>query len=154
MTSLWRNPWAWALLGWIGLIFFSSTSFAGDEGERAFTHLCQMLMPQLHTGAPSYGAVHFLAHKTIHISLFLVLGILFWKVLPNVRRKIAIILLLGAVVGSCSELLQVFFPERDPAISDVLINIGGTALGITISVVFVRIQGDTGRRRKAEVSHA
>jgi VanZ family protein len=151
MTSLRRNPWAWALLGWIGLIFFSSTSFAGDEGERAFTHLCQILMPQLHSGAGPYGAAHFLAHKTIHISLFSVLGILFWKVLPNVRRKIAIILLLGAVVGSCSELLQAFFPERDPAISDVLINIGGTALGITISMGLVRIQAHIRRACKAEV---
>ncbi len=42
------------------------------------------------------------------------------------------ILLCGAIVGSCSEYLQRFFPDRDPAIRDVLINIGGTALGLLI----------------------
>lgn len=144
----------WVLLGWMGVIFFSSTSFAADEGERAFTNLCQMIMPHWHKGAGSYGAAHFVAHKIIHVFLFSVLGILLWKVLPEVRWKIALILLLGALVGSCSELLQSFFPERDPAISDVLINTGGTALGITISIVFTRFRARSHSSRDAEFSRA
>jgi len=31
--------------------------------------------------------------------------------------------------------LQRFFPGRDPALRDVLINVGGTALGVAASVL-------------------
>ena len=50
-----------------------------------------------------------------------------------------VIVLCGALVGLCSEFLQRFFPDRDPAIRDVIINICGTALGLAICAVVIRM---------------
>ncbi len=91
-----------------------------------------MFLSQLRPNSSPYGVIHLLADKSVHVGLFCVLAILLWKALPNTARKPLIILAIGALVGSCSEFLQRFFPDRDPAIRDVLINIGGTALGILL----------------------
>jgi VanZ family protein len=67
-----------------------------------------------------------------------VLAVLLWQALRHSEKKIWFILLSGAAVGSCSEFLQRFFPGRDPAIRDVLINIGGTAIGIAFCIVVTK----------------
>jgi len=135
-----RIPWAWLLCGWIGVIFFSSTSLAGEKSEQAFGFLSEIFQMRLQTGTPSERVVHLLADKSVHIGLFCVLGILLWKTLPNAKRKIAVVLFWGAIIGSCSEFLQSFFPGRDPAISDVLINVAGTAIGMTIILAIARLR--------------
>jgi len=154
MSFFWKNRWVWVVCGWIAVIFFSSTSVAGQQSERAFNYLSDMLLPQLERGTSSYGAVHLLADKSVHLFLFSMLGILLWKAVANVGHKIAIILLIGAIVGSCSEFLQRFFPDRDPAITDVLINVGSTAIGVGISLGFVKLHARLIRRRKAELIEA
>lgn len=123
------NAWAWAALAWVGVIFFSSSSLAGQSSEEAFSALSRILT-QLQPGTTSYNVVHLLADKSVHIGLFAVLAVLLWGALRNTSKKIAWILLIGAFVGTCSELLQNFFPGRDPAIRDVFINIAGTAVGL------------------------
>ncbi len=83
-------------------------------------------------GQPSTGLFHLLVDKGFHVSLFCVLAILLWFALPRGPDKQLWIVGCGAVVGSCSEFLQRFFPDRDPAIRDVFINIGGTVLGVLL----------------------
>ncbi len=140
MTFPRLNLWALAVLGWIGVIFFSSTSLAAEWCEHAFSFLSGILFGHLRTDDPSYGLLHLLADKGLHVMMFLILATLLWKLLSNSQWKIARILLAGALVGSCSEFLQRFFPGRDPAITDVLINIGGTAIGIVLSLALARRQ--------------
>ncbi len=142
------NAWIWAVLLWIGVIFFSSTSLASEWAEEFFRAISGILFGQLTTDPSSYGLIHLLADKGFHVSLFCVLAVLLWLALPNMARKSWIIVLCGALVGSCSEFLQRFFPDRDPAIRDVIINIGGTALGLAVCVAVVRMQGQ--RRTPAE----
>ena len=86
----------------------------------------------MQAGDSVYSFVHLLADKGFHVTLFLVLAVLLWKALPPGSWKVAGILILGAIMGSASEFLQSFFPGRDPAIRDVLINIAGTAIGATL----------------------
>jgi VanZ family protein len=117
---------------WVGLIFFSSTSLASEWAEEAFSYLSRLLLPGVHPHSHTYDWMHLLADKGFHVALFCVLAILLWRALPNISRKILVILAFGAVVGMCSEFLQRFFPGRDPAIRDVLINIAGTALGLIL----------------------
>ena len=137
------NPWAVAVFAWIGVIFFSSTSIAGEWSEIVFTSIAGLLFGNLRTEDTSYGLVHLLADKGFHVALFCVLAILLWNLFSNSRWKEARILIAGAVVGSCSEFLQRFFPGRDPAIRDVLINIGGTALGIAAMLTMARLRSRT-----------
>ena len=127
------NRWRWAVLGWIGVIFFSSTSAAGQFSEQGFRYLSQAFLGQAPAKTQSYNLFHLLADKSVHVTLFCVLAMLLWKAIPASPRKGLLILLCGVIVGSCSEFLQRFFPDRDPALRDVLINIGGSALGLLIS---------------------
>lgn len=136
------NPWWFAVVAWIGVIAFSSTSAAGEGSEEAFTSIWSILVRYLHSAVRDYGiygTIHFIADKGVHVTMFAVLAILLWKAIPQWHWKAVAIIVAGAFVGSGSEFLQRFFPDRDPAIRDVLINIGGTALGIGICILILRI---------------
>lgn len=128
---------------WIGVIFFSSTSLAAQWCEKAFRFLAAILFSHLHANDSSYGIIHLLADKSVHVGLFLVLGLLLWHALPNAQWKIARIILFGAAVGSASEFLQRFFPGRDPAVRDVLINVAGTAVGVGVCLAWIKYRSRT-----------
>lgn len=132
------SPWWLAVAAWLGVIAFSSTSAAGQDSEQAFYSLSSILFRYLHSNYSEYRIVHFLADKGVHVTLFAVLAILLWQALRPVHWKIIAILAAGGLVGSGSEFLQSFYPDRDPAIRDVVINIGGTAIGILICFVVSR----------------
>ena len=132
------NRWTWASIAWVGVIFFSSTSLALHLCESAFEQVTTILFGGQVARQPSYGAWHLIADKGLHVTLFLILGLLLWRAIPDVRWKAGWVLALGLVVGSCSEFLQSFFPDRDPALRDVLINVCGTALGVGVSLAVAR----------------
>jgi VanZ family protein len=90
----------------------------------------------IQAGDSVYRVIHLLADKGFHVTLFSILAVLLWRAIPAGPRKIISILLVGGIVGSISEGLQSFFPGRDPAIRDVLINIAGTAFGIALITRF------------------
>ena len=90
-------------------------------------------MSSLPRDSNSFGVIHLVADKGLHVTLFAVLGILLFQAITNPRRKIVQILLFGLIVGCCSEYLQSFFPDRDPAIRDVFINLAGTGVGVLVS---------------------
>ena len=145
------NFWGWSAVAWVGVIFFSSSSLAGKSSEDAFSALSRLLLAQLQPGTPPYQIVHLLADKSVHIGLFAIFAVLLWKASADTRRRIGWILLLGAVTGTCSEILQSFFPGRDPAFTDVLINIAGTALGISISAMLSNLHA-SGRLPRLRLS--
>ncbi len=123
------------MIAWIGVIFFSSTSIASDWCEQLYSYLCGLLYSGAQPGDASYDWMHFLADKGLHVTMFFILAVLLWKAIPAGSGKVMGILLAGLVIGSCSEFLQLFFPGRDPAIRDVFINLGGTALGLLLSTI-------------------
>jgi VanZ family protein len=139
MSSSQSNNWVWAVVAWIGVIFFSSTSLASKWAESTFSFLSRELLRRLGPNSSSYGIVHLLADKGFHVSLFLILAILLWITLGKNTNKVWQILGTGFVIGSCSEFLQRFFPDRDPAIRDVLINFGGTTLGVLVCLVLTKL---------------
>jgi len=124
-----------AVVGWIGVIFFSSTSTASRWCEAAFSYLSWMFISGLPRNSSRYGLIHLAADKGLHLTLFVVLAALLFQAMANPHHKIVRILLFGLVVGCCSEFLQSFFPDRYPAILDVLINLAGTAFGVLVSRV-------------------
>ena len=130
--------WWVAVVGWIGVIFFSSTSTASRWCESAFSYLSGMFMSDLPRDSKPFGAIHLAADKGLHLTLFAILAVLLCQAMVSPRYKIIRILSFGLVAGCCSEYLQSFFPDRDPAIHDVFINLAGTALGMLISVVWAR----------------
>ena len=134
------RAWTWAAAAWVCIIFFSSTSLALKWAEEGFTFLSNAFLQSLKEHASSYDLVHLLADKGFHVTLFFVLAMILWLALGSNSRKGWIILATGATVGSLSEFLQRFFPDRDPALRDVLINTAGTALGIAVSLVLAKMR--------------
>lgn len=148
------SAWIWAVFIWIGVILFSSTSLASQWAEHFFSFLSEDLFSSVDRNSSSYGVLHLIADKGFHVSLFCVLAILLWLALRNGIRKPWIIILCGAVVGSSSEFLQRFFPDRDPALRDVLINIGGTAFGVAVCIAASRIQRRLTRQPSEVAKHS
>lgn len=132
------NAWYVAVGAWICVIFFSSTSLALRLCEELFHWLSGLFFPKLPPGATSYNLLHLIADKGLHVTLFVVLAFLLWQAQASRPRKVWLILLTGLIVGSCSEFLQRFFPDRDPAVTDVMINLGGTALGVCLILLVKR----------------
>lgn len=123
-----KRVWLLCTIAWTGLIFFSSTTLAGQWSEQAFQFL-------FGAGRQSSDSLlHFLAEKSVHLTLFFVLGILLSQLYTAAPlARFGKVVLTGLVIGSLSELLQNFFPGRDPALRDVLINVGSTALGAALA---------------------
>jgi glycopeptide antibiotics resistance protein len=131
----------------IGAILFSSTSLAGNVLDGAFTrYVTRQVLPYDTYDLYHRYHVHFLAEKDLHLTMFVVLGFLLWRVFPEIRGKAAAVLILGALISCCSELLQSLFPGRDPALRDVLINAAGMALGTGLS--WIRSRGDRNNRQQ------
>lgn len=137
MSNRGAGKWKLAVLAWTGLVFFCSTSMAGQWSESAFYFLCSLFLG-VKPHHRAYGHLHFIAEKGVHVTLFFVFAILLWNATPTSPRKAAAILAAGLVVGSLAELFQFLFPGRDPAVRDVLIDLGGTAIGVMLSAVVTK----------------
>ena len=143
-----RRVWLAASAAWTALILFSSTSSAAVYCERFFGWIYGSIFGKHFTSAEAFDVLNFLAAKGLHLTLFLVLGILLWHVFTAPRwPRVGTVVLAGLIVGTVSELLQSFFPDRDPAIRDVVINGIGTLLGAVVS--FRREPGSMEREAKA-----
>jgi VanZ family protein len=128
-----------ALLAWVAIIFFSSTSLAGKVSDSA---LARFVVAHIRP-YDIYDLYHrchvlFLAEKNVHLTMFIVLSLLVWRILPDMPRKPGIVFLCGTLIGCCSEVAQCFFPGRDPAVRDVMINALGAGIGTVISVVWAK----------------
>ena len=136
-----RRVWWMAIAAWIAVIGFSSTNAAFDYCERAYDWLYGLVFGAGSSSSAGDSLLHILADKGLHISLFLVLGILLCQVIPEHNRFVKVVLA-GLIIGSGSEYLQSFFPGRDPAIRDVLINVAGTSLGAFAAIRIAKRQPD------------
>lgn len=135
-----NNFWGWVAFSWLGLVFFSSTSLAARLCDQAFCSGYRVFLNRPDPAASSFALAHFVAEKSVHLTLFFVLALLLWNALGASRLKVTVILTLGLLAGSASELLQRFFPGRDPSIRDVVINLASTALGIAVSAAFSQLR--------------
>lgn len=133
-----KTFWVITVICWIALIFFSSTSLAGHLSEQAYTALSNLLFGGWTSAPGPESPLHLIADKGVHVTLFAVFALFLWQALPGMPRKLGYVILAGAILGCCSEFLQSFFPDRDPALRDVCINAAGTALGAVISARLFR----------------
>ncbi len=125
--------WRAAVAVWVGFIFFSSTNLAEQCAEAVWA----LVSGQISVSHPEHGLSYLLLDKGFHVSMFFILALLLCLALPYSRRQSYQVIAAGAIIGSCSEYLQSFFPGRDPAFRDVLINIGGTVLGLLAYKLFL-----------------
>lgn len=132
------------------VILFSSTSLAAEYCEHSFLSIYRSTVGKHLASDEIYDLLHLFADKGLHLVLFCVLGILLWGVF-SVRgwRRVTYIVGMGLIVGTASEVLQAFFPGRDPAVRDVLINGTGAFIGAVASLTRASGFGKSPSRRRA-----
>lgn len=137
-----EKKWLLVTSGWVGLIFFSSTSFAADSCERFYWFIRLHLPSSLLSASGNDGLMHLLAEKSVHFTLFFTFGFLVAHLVHgNPWGRLVKIAVFGLVIGSCSEFLQSFFPGRDPALRDVILNLVSASLGGLATLVWWRRVG-------------
>jgi VanZ family protein len=129
-----RNParrlWLIVSGAWIAVTLLSSTGLAAVYCSHAFVWLYGSTIGKHFTSHKAYDRLYFIAQKSLHLTLFFVLGVMLWQVfLVPAGRRLIFVVLAGLIVGASSEILQFYFPNHDPEITDVLINMVGTFLG-------------------------
>jgi VanZ family protein len=142
-------------LAWLGVIAFSSTALAGRWAEDTFDYLASavsVIIPLRQSGL--YHVFAYGAEKSVHVTMFFVLALLLWNAVPERFRNPLAITVAGTLIGVGSELLQLLFPGRDPAIRDVLINGTTTAIGACLASYFYRRQSLNGSPLAAELERS
>lgn len=74
-----------------------------------------------------------ITRKCFHIPAYALLALLTWFVLPEVRRKGALVLGIVLVIAIADETLQSFQPGRTGRAWDVLVDLFGALLGIALA---------------------
>jgi VanZ family protein len=135
-----RSTWILLCCLWVCFVFFSSTSLALQWSELAFHAI-------VGTSDGHFAHIlHPVADKGFHVFMFTILALLLSRIFASpTLGTIGTILLIACVVGTCSEVLQALFPDRDPAIRDVMINFAGAVLGVLINTLLVRRLSDRSR---------
>jgi VanZ family protein len=130
-----RLLWVALCCIWMCLVFFSSTSLARQWADLAF-HVI-LVRSNISLGARD-DLLYLFVDKGLHVFMFTVLAVLFSQVFttPSLRIKAMIFVMCG-ITGMCTEAVQAFFPDRDPAIRDVFINAAGAVLGIVVNAQLV-----------------
>jgi len=109
------------------LILFSSTRLAGLAGQYVYYHFLS-------------GLTSFLfAQKSVHVTLFVIFGLLCYRMLRRSRKaRFALAVLASLVMGAASETMQIF-THRDPSIFDALLNLCSGTFGAVIAMTLEKI---------------
>lgn len=105
----------WPVYLWLGLILLSSTGFAAEWANQAYGWL--IVSPGL--ASESFRPA---VQKAYHVFLFAVFG---WLAAAPPRPRRARLrrgIVLAFAVGAVSEIVQLGFAGRSPAIADVVLN--------------------------------
>ena len=129
--------WLPALI-WMALIFSASAdSHSYEHSSRLIAPLLRWLFPQM--PATQVDAIVYIARKWAHLTEYAVLALLLWRAVrkpirndprPWTWREARLALLLVALYAASDEFHQLFVPNRDAAVHDVLIDTGGGAVGL------------------------
>lgn len=128
------------VLLWIGLIFLGSTDLMSAE------HTSRIIGPILHWFNPDVSAetvarVQLFVRKIAHLSEYAVLAILIWRAFrrgSSWQMKMSILFVLAlfgcAIFAASDEFHQSFVATRTASPIDILIDICGALIGLTICV--------------------
>ena len=132
------------VLSWLGLIFIGSTDLmSAEHTSRIIGPILRWFNPDI--SAASLARAQFLVRKAAHLSEYAILAILFWRGLRGGNAwaskssiLFAITLLVCAAFAASDEFHQSFVPTRTSSVQDVMIDIVGALIGLTICVAVAR----------------
>ena len=111
----------------VNLIFIWGNSLLPGELSGA---LSQWLKELLHFGGDDPSAGHGLLRKLAHFAEFACLGACLSWLFGMLRKNPWLPLVFGFLAACLDETIQIFVPDRGPAIRDVLIDTAGVCLGL------------------------
>jgi VanZ family protein len=142
-VSVRRRAWAWAAVAaCVAVIWgFSSDAFSAVGTSRILLPLLRWLFPDLDTASLLH--LHYSLRKGAHLTEYAVLGVLAFRAwhlsLQGPRGRLAALALgLVVAVAGVDELRQTFIPSRTGALSDVVLDSMGGALGLVLVVALQR----------------
>src|SRR5262249_395501 len=143
------NPWMkslfryWLpLLIWLGVIFVASTNVMSAE------HTSRFIVPFLLWLKPGMSPqtiwiVLVVVRKFAHVAEYAILALLLWRAFRSgtaLRTKMPLlfgtVLVLCAVFATSDEFHQCFVKSRTPSVRDVLLDVAGALLGLSIGASF------------------
>jgi VanZ family protein len=123
--------WRWAAGGWAVVIFISGLLPTADAVKAVWAGH--------DTVTTTVG--HFVAYALLGFLLGVALG--GWRV---DLRRLALSLVLAAVLGGAIELIQGPLPYRDMQLADFLVDVAGAAAGLAVFSAAVRAKRSRSRR--------
>ena len=133
---------SWILvITWMAVIFLLSAQPANDSASLS-TGITDWIYQLLINVFPNLNieTLHLLIRKLAHFTIYLVLGVLLLNALSHNEQKqsanIVLALLVSSLYAISDEIHQVFVSGRAGQISDVLIDIIGSLIGIYGYVMF------------------
>ena len=140
------------VLIWLGVIFLGSTDMLSAE------HTSRFLVPFLRWIDPqisfaTLNAIQLGIRKLGHLTEYAILAMLLWRALRSGTRwqmKMSILFLVAAlasaIFAASDEFHQSFVPSRTASPTDVMIDICGTLIGLSICWMFAK------RRSSAKIN--
>ena len=125
------------LIVWMTLIFIGSTDvLSAEHTSRFLVPILRWLDPQI-TGAALVAAQR-LIRKLGHLAEYAILSALFWRALRGTEWRSKMLILFATAFGTCTffavsdEFHQSFVPSRTASARDVMIDVCGVLIGLTI----------------------
>ena len=129
---------------WLPALIWMAIIYSASSDSKSAEHSSRILAPFLHWIAPflsesSVEKVVFLIRKCAHLTEYAVLALLFWRALrkplpkdprPWRWREAVLPILFVAFYAASDEIHQLFVPNREGKIADVIIDTTGAVLGI------------------------
>src|SRR5204863_8937844 len=132
------------LLIWLGVIFVGSTSvMSAEHTSRYIVPFLLWLKPGMSPGA--IWTILVVARKCAHVTEYAILALLLWRAVrsgPALHMKMpplfGAVLLASALFAARYEFHQSFVKSRTPSVRDVLLDVAGAFLGLSIGASFAR----------------
>ena len=124
---------------WITIIFVFSHQ-SGTKSENTSDNLVKEVLETLNIDMNKKEKENFIidtrifVRKGAHFILYLGLGVISYLTLTafNIKKKLSLSIIITSLYAISDEIHQIFIPSRTAAITDVLIDISGSIIGILI----------------------
>ena len=128
------------VLLWLGLIFIGSTDLlSADHTSRIIGPILRWFNPDI--PAETIARVQFFVRKTAHLSEYAILAMLLWRALRHMAHRpekmstlFLSVWLICWLFAASDEFHQSFVPSRTASPKDVMIDVIGALIGLTICV--------------------
>src|SRR5881628_1148966 len=131
---------------WLPALVWMVVIYSASSDPKSFQHSSRIIEPILrwlfpHLSDQAVDGIVFAVRKCAHVTEYAILGLLFWRALRQPLRhesrpwrgsQARLAVLLVALYAASDELHQLFVPNRQASVLDVLLDTSGAAIGLLV----------------------